>query len=154
RRGRPGPPGPRGPQGPSGPKGDKGDAGLQGPAGREGIPGPQGPAGTKGDQGSTGPKGDNGVANVLFSRKTSATPLPHGSAIEVASLAVPAGNYLVTAQIQFEEGTNCDPSSGVCFNTPDTVTCHFLGAELDAYSTEVAVSNHPPGDNSNWEAPL
>src|SRR5215208_1798082 len=81
-----------GPQGPAGPKGATGGAGPRG------LQGERGPVGATGPVGPVGPKGDPSlvavhrtVADNIQITGDSATPL--------ASLALPAGSYLLHAKL-------------------------------------------------------
>jgi Collagen triple helix repeat (20 copies) len=89
-----------GPQGAPGIKGDpgvqgdpgvKGDQGVQGDPGVKGDPGVQGDPGVKGDQGETGP------SDVYSARLTLKAITPGFGYQPVVSVALPAGNYLVSA---------------------------------------------------------
>jgi Collagen triple helix repeat (20 copies) len=83
-----GAPGPQGPKGESGPKGD---------AGAKGDAGPQGDPGVKGDEGVKGDQGDIGPSDVYSTRVTLKGVTPGLGLMTVVSLALPAGNYLVSA---------------------------------------------------------
>jgi len=91
-----------GPQGPAGPAGQTGPAG---PAGAQGSQGPAGPAGPAGPQGPAGPAGSSHV----FSTSGPAFTQVNGStnAVQVASLSLPAGLYLIQgkAGIHNEDGS-------------------------------------------------
>jgi len=116
-----------GAQGPAGPAGATGLAGAQGPAGAAGAQGPTGPTGPQGSTGPQGPAGSGG--QVYFTHPINCNDLTfdvwictssnsaitingnsggtQGSAT-VASLQVPAGSYLVTANVSF--GSSSDPN--------------------------------------------
>jgi collagen triple helix repeat protein len=104
--------GPEGPKGDTGAKGDtgpqgapgiKGDPGVQGAPGIKGDPGVQGDPGVKGDpgvQGDPGVKGDQGEtgpSDVYSARLTLKAITPGFGYQPVVSVALPAGNYLVSA---------------------------------------------------------
>jgi hypothetical protein len=74
-----------------GPTGQTGPTGPTGPQGEQGVPGPPGPAGPP------GPPGPPGVGKAFQTDKFSAA-VPNGDQTTVASLALPAGNYVVTAK--------------------------------------------------------
>lgn len=77
-------------QGPQGPQG------LPGAQGAQGLPGPQG---VKGDTGATGPKGDPGPAmlpTVYIKRVWSASVPQSNVPTDIATLSLPAGNFLVS----------------------------------------------------------
>ncbi|MEA2170215.1 MAG: hypothetical protein QOF76_3515 [Solirubrobacteraceae bacterium] len=104
-----GPAGATGPSGLSGPTGPTGPRGLHGDVGKTGLRGPTGARGTTGSIGQRGPQGPVGPAG--------ASGLPHayvgtshaGSTQDAAGfgdnwtllndVSVPAGNYLVSAQL-------------------------------------------------------
>jgi Collagen triple helix repeat (20 copies) len=104
-----------GPEGPKGDSGAKGDAGPQGDPGIKGDPGAQGDPGVKGDpgaQGDPGVKGDPGVqgdpgvkgeqgetgpSDVYSAALTLKAITPGFGYQTVVSVALPAGNYLVSA---------------------------------------------------------
>jgi hypothetical protein len=100
-----GPQGATGPKGPSGPKGATGPAGPKGPAGGPtGPTGPRGPAG--GPTGPTGPKGSTGTRGPTgpvgpstgYITNSPADPIPEGTTTTLASLLLPAGNYMVSGK--------------------------------------------------------
>jgi hypothetical protein len=86
-----GDPGVKGDQGVQGDPGVKGDPGVQGDPGVKGDPGVQGDPGVKGDQGETGP------SDVYSARLTLKAITPGFGYQPVVSVALPAGNYLVSA---------------------------------------------------------
>jgi hypothetical protein len=124
-----GPPGPQGPIGLTGATGPQGATGLEGPmgpSGVDGLPGPQGPPGPQGLQGAIGPAGPqgpqggtgatgaagpqgpagNGVVSVSYAWAPPNTYWPlslssNGGYNELAELALPAGNYVMTARAYF-----------------------------------------------------
>jgi hypothetical protein len=88
----------------------KGTAGARGANGAGGAPGAKGASGATGAQGVTGPAGSAGAANG-FSTQDSPTALivvlGAGIGTPVASVALPAGNFVVQADVQVENtGTN------------------------------------------------
>lgn len=96
-----------------GPKGNNGVPGAPGP------PGPSGPVGPPGSQGPPGPAGAGGASDV-YSVSTPSVGL-RILAEEVASLAVPAGQYwvLFTSTV-----TN---TTSDLLNPTDTIGCAFVG---------------------------
>lgn len=81
--------------GPTGPQGPQGATGPQGAAGPAGPQGPQGPAGPQGAQGTPG------VSSAYqYAWDSPSLALTTGFA-EVASLQVPAGRFVITAQASF-----------------------------------------------------
>lgn len=82
-------------QGPQGPEGPQGPAGPQGP---QGAPGPQGPQGVPGAQGSS-------TAFSTFRQngdgRGDRIAVPRGTFVNVGSLTVPSGSYVVMAYIWF-----------------------------------------------------
>ena len=69
------------------------DWNRQGPQGESGPAGPAGPKGDKGDQGERGP-------SELFHDNWDVDSVPLAPGTVVASLSLPAGSYLVTAQAE------------------------------------------------------
>jgi hypothetical protein len=86
-----GPAGPKGDTGPQGLSGVKGETGPKGETGAKGDPGVQGDPGVKGEQGETGP------SDVYSARLTLKAITPGFGYQSVVSVALPAGNYLVSA---------------------------------------------------------
>jgi hypothetical protein len=126
-----GPKGDQGDQGTQGPKGDQGDQGLEGPKGDQGIPGTagakgdqgvagiQGPKGDKGDQGIQGPQGIQGVPGTPGATGSTAAfsvgptgrfgnvevqPNNAQAPVSIGTLTLPAGTYLVLANVTFVNG--------------------------------------------------
>jgi hypothetical protein len=86
-----GPIGPKGDTGPQGLPGVKGETGPRGEAGAKGDPGVQGDPGVKGEQGEIGP-------SDVYSARLSLKAISPGFGYQpVVSVALPAGNYLVSA---------------------------------------------------------
>lgn len=81
--------GSRGPNGPSGPKGE---------LGQKGEPGPKGEPGARGEQGSKGAEGEPGPSHA-YSAKVVAASIQLSPGTTVATLAVPAGSYSITATL-------------------------------------------------------
>lgn len=98
-----GAPGATGPRGPPGPQGAPG---LQGPPGPQGAPGPQGTPGLQGPPGPQGPPGAPapaaGTPAYTFSNPAQITVGPANTAVLIATLDVPAGNYVVEAKAQLQ----------------------------------------------------
>jgi hypothetical protein len=98
-----GPTGPQGPQGATGTQGAQGDPGPQGPIGPEG---PQGPTGATGPQGPQGPQGAPGLSNAYSAQDDSANNnvILTSSLQAVSGLSLAAGNYIVNALVQVNNG--------------------------------------------------
>jgi hypothetical protein len=138
--------GDKGDSGPAGAKGDKGDSGPAGPKGDRGEKGDPGTASAKGDKGDKGEKGDkgdpgaagqkgadgkngtngtngtdgaNGVSAAFFQRKTVVPVALANSEMEVSHMSVPAGAYLVHAEVVAQSAAL----------KIDTVKCRFVGYE-------------------------
>ena len=109
-----GPAGPQGRQGNTGapgaqgPPGPPGQQGPPGPPGQPGQQGPPGPPGQQGQQGPPGPRGPSGVSQLYTYVRVSnfgAGPLIATlgqGAQPVASLNLPAGQYLIEATLYFD----------------------------------------------------
>jgi hypothetical protein len=83
--------------GATGPEGPKGDPGAKGDAGPQGAPGIKGDPGVQGDSGVQGEQGDTGPSDVYSARLTLKAITPGFGYQTVVSIALPAGNYLVSA---------------------------------------------------------
>lgn len=98
-----GEPGLAGQPGPAGLTGSQGSPGSPGSPGEIGATGPQGAAGIQGPVGATGPTGAAGPADVW----TWSSGSTSGHYIEGADVALPAGDYAVTASAQaYNSGTS------------------------------------------------
>jgi hypothetical protein len=86
-----GPEGPKGDTGPQGVAGAKGDAGPKGETGAKGDSGVPGDPGAKGDQGEIGP------SDAYSARATLKAVMPGFGYQPIVSVALPAGNYVVSA---------------------------------------------------------
>jgi hypothetical protein len=122
--------------------GPQGPAGPQGP---QGIPGPTGPAGPQGPSGPIGPQGPAGPSGLshAYTASTSIVNLRTNDT-EVASVTVPAGNYVIfgkatlTSQDSDKQNSNCKLSTG------DTTTIVLTGAGLpQAVSVHDFATNLP-----------
>jgi hypothetical protein len=95
-----GSPGSNGANGANGPNGANGTNGIDGAVGPKGVEGAKGATGAQGPQGTAGTNG----TITPFSAKQGLTVLPTSaptaSATTVVELAVPAGNYVVSAKTQ------------------------------------------------------
>jgi Collagen triple helix repeat (20 copies) len=89
--------GPVGPKGDTGPQGAKGDAGPQGIPGDKGDAGAKGETGAKGDPGVKGDRGETGPSDVYSARAILKAVNPGFGFQSIVSVALPAGNYLVSA---------------------------------------------------------
>jgi collagen triple helix repeat protein len=88
--------GPRGPRGPKGAKGAKGATGATGAAGAAGLPGQKGAQGATGAKGDTGPRGPSD-GRMAFLEDDVEIGTSEATAKTVASLTLPAGNWMLTA---------------------------------------------------------
>ena len=110
-----GPAGPAGPQGPAGPTGATGATGATGGTGATGATGPAGPAGPAG--------GGGGAAHI-----TRSSQVQGGGAnqpVDVVSLTLPAGAYLLSGRITAVNGGGGGP----------VVTCDLTGLPSDTDET-------------------
>jgi hypothetical protein len=79
--------------------GPQGPHGLPGPQGPEGPQGPQDATGGTGPAGPVGPAGPSGTSTAsIASNNTNVGIIDDGSRHELTHLALPAGNYAVTAK--------------------------------------------------------
>jgi hypothetical protein len=90
--------------------------GPQGPAGPQGPTGATGPAGPTGPTGPQGPAGANGVGHAWVG---SGFNTINNSQVTLASVTVPAGSYLIFAQVNVENGDSSDQSLFCTLTTPD-----------------------------------
>lgn len=100
--------------GPAGPQGPTGTTGAQGP---QGIPGPPGPTGPAGATGPAGPTGSSGFSHAWVANGT--TTNITGGFVTVASLSLPAGNYLLSSKT-YVENDDTTAHSAVCSLNNDT----------------------------------
>jgi len=91
-----------GPQGPQGGPGAKGDTGPVGPQGDKGDVGPAGPQGDKGDTGPAGPAHVTNILQVSVDR----ADVPNGNDTTVATLSLPQGHYVITADATAHNQSN------------------------------------------------
>jgi hypothetical protein len=89
--------GPVGPKGDTGPQGLPGIHGDTGPKGETGAKGDPGVAGVPGDPGAKGEQGETGPSDVYSARLKLKSINPGFGYQTVVSVALPAGNYLVSA---------------------------------------------------------
>ena len=113
-----------GPRGPSGPAGPTGAQGPQGPAGLQGPKGDTGATGLPGPQGSPGPAG----TSQAWATAGSGITRVGTEWTTVASLALPAGKYMIAATLRV-----------ATYDTPATTlaTCRLVRAgqpSVDVYS--------------------
>lgn len=136
--GPPGPPGPQGPAGPAGPVGPTGANGPAGPQGANGIPGPVGPTGANGIPGPAGPIGPPGPAGgppgpvgppgpagvrgpsdaftklVVNPLGTPDGVVPEGSFKTFAQFNLPAGGFIVSANVTISNADQALPANVSC----------------------------------------
>jgi hypothetical protein len=91
-----------GPQGPQGIAGPKGDTGPQGPTGAKGDQGAPGPQGAKGDTGPAGPAHFTDIQQISIDR----ADVPNGNDTTVATLNLPQGHYVITADATAHNKSN------------------------------------------------
>jgi hypothetical protein len=136
-----------GPQGPSGLTGTTGPAGPTGPTGAAGPTGATGPTGSIGPTGATGPQGPAGISSV-FQTHGAGAPISEAGLSVVASLTLPAGNYLLAAIIPVTQNVpgldQCDltqPGSTLTYQNvePYTASNTYVVSDL-SLSTTVALT--------------
>jgi hypothetical protein len=117
-----------GPQGPAGPQGPTGATGATGPAGPTGPTGPQGPAGA------------NGVGHAWVGSNDSLVILDN-SYPTVASVTVPAGNYLIFGKTWLQNNDDSD-QYGVCkLSTGDQTWVRLAGENGGGWTQSVSVQD-------------
>jgi hypothetical protein len=95
-----------------------------GPPGSPGVAGPTGPSGPPGVSGPVGPPGPSGAANAYAGPEGPSTDQFGTQDVNVASVAVPAGNYAVTASVEILNFTP-DYRSGACLLSDADHTVQF-----------------------------
>lgn len=126
----------RGTKGDNGSSGAKGDNGLSGSNGANGANGPNGANGANGvdgDDGADGNNGADGADGILspLSVAVASVPLPTSvSRTVVATLNVPAGNYVVFAKTQLSHT-----------GAGDSVDCYLRAGSTDI--DQVSMKTHP-----------
>jgi hypothetical protein len=98
------------------PAGPAGPAGAAGPNGETGATGEQGPKGEPGERGERGEEGPRGPSDLYRETSVEGTEflLFSGAEATIASLTVPAGNYLVTAKETAEAFVSATPATLEC----------------------------------------
>lgn len=79
------------------------------------LRGKQGPQGPQGEKGAKGDPGENGVVSPLFSQSGSVN-IPASSELAVDTLDVPAGKYVVSANVSITTNATDVVSCGVSTN--------------------------------------
>lgn len=156
--------GAQGPAGPNGPTGATGGTGLQGPQGPRGLqglpgsPGPQGvpgPAGTGGAVFTTVAPGPKLFTNYRCSTPFGITGLPTcpratEAMTPVASLDLPAGEYVVLATIQLK-----NQATFFLENNGRVVNCALYRGPYDPFNVIRQSSEYLDGIDSNrWYAQM
>ena len=116
-----------GPQGTQGVPGIKGDTGPQGPAGDKGDQGAPGAQGAKGDTGPTGPAHSTDIKQVSVDH----ADVPNGNDTTIATLNVPQGHYVITADATVHNESN----------DVNTWNCKLFGNGDFLDSTQTATQN-------------
>ncbi|MBI4908477.1 MAG: collagen-like protein [Acidobacteria bacterium] len=148
-----GPVGSQGPQGPAGPQGLQGLQGPVGPTGLQGVQGSPGPAGPIGPPGPQGPLGPSGVSQVYWTYGPVDAPGPitdipprDSSPKTLAKMTVPAGFYVVTADVGLENIANF-----ALQDNDRTVQCLISPSEW-SFSTTVTGGTGLPGKQERLSA--
>jgi hypothetical protein len=120
-----------------GPQGPQGIQGMQGPTGAVGPVGPTGPTGPQGAAGS------NGVGHAYVDSEQSLVALNNSFPV-VASVTVPAGNYLIFGKSNVSNGDGSDQVVKCQLSTGDLAITHLGGAPngqavVDLQDTAVSV---------------
>lgn len=104
-------------EGEPGEKGEPGEQGATGPQGPAGPTGPTGPAGPTGPQGPAGPAGPATTGYSAYNQ----TFRPLAGTEVVLSKTLPAGSYVITAVVGFNNNTAvADTAIGSCEMGPST----------------------------------
>jgi hypothetical protein len=143
-----------GPTGPSGPTGPTGPSGPTGPTG------PSGPTGPTGPSGPTGPTGPTGPSDAWYAQSPPNTNIPSNGAtpVTVASLVLPAGNFVVTASgwaadnVSGNSDVRCSIRGFVDFAEDGLLNVGPFGtlADEETYSTTLNLA-FPSGATVNLE---
>jgi hypothetical protein len=140
-QGSPGPKGAPGPEGAVGPAGAAGPAGARGPAGPEGPAGPAGAMGAQGAPGPEGPEGPQGATGPSNGYVTAAqgilVTLPaNGDEEIIASLDLPAGDYVLSASVSLVDTASDAQQAGYCiFNSTDGFSFGYIDWGLSTAGT-------------------
>lgn len=125
--------------------------GPQGPQGIQGIQGPQGPTGATGSQGPTGPTGPAGASGVghAYTASTPGIVNLDNSFPTVASVTVPAGNYLIFGKTWLQN-VDGDSQDGICkLSTGDVTLVSLNGTTDGAFAQSVSVQDAAIGVPDN-----
>ena len=96
--------------------------------------GPSGPAGPTGPTGPTGPQGPSTLPATFTGVNYNPVPIADGDTLSVAHVAVPAGNYTVTADV--DAHNNSSPTA--------LVNCYLSGGS-DSTASDIA-----PSSEESW----
>lgn len=119
---------------------------LVGPQGPQGIQGPQGLTGATGSQGPTGPTGPTGPAGAsgvghAYTASTPGIVNLDNSFPTVASVTVPAGNYLVFGKT-WVQNVDGDSQNGICkLSTGDVTLVSLTGTTDGGFAQSVSVQD-------------
>jgi collagen triple helix repeat protein len=94
------------------PAGEPGDTGPAGPQGARGPQGATGAAGTPGSKGDTGSQGPAGPVNVLYKRQAGSVTSSNG--VEIASIALPAGKWLLSGSVVADDASTTADALATC----------------------------------------
>jgi hypothetical protein len=128
----------------TGPAGPAGADGAPGPAGPIGLTGPAGPVGPTGPTGAQGPPGPNGTTAFAVSRGLSGgapVALAQGF-VDVASIFVPGGSYLVTSKVVLTNTNLVVPSLARCILTRSGSLIDLSEVTLAEGAGEATMSLH------------
>jgi collagen triple helix repeat protein len=95
------------------PAGKPGDTGPAGPQGAQGPQGAKGPAGAPGRKGDTGSPGPAGPVNVLYKRQ--AGTVTGSDSVAIASIALPAGTWLLSGSVVADDASATADALANCF---------------------------------------
>jgi hypothetical protein len=112
--------------------------GPQGPAGPQGPTGATGPAGPTGPTGPQGPAGADGIGHAYVNNSDSVS-LDNSFPV-VASVTVPAGNYLIFGKTWLFNGDGSEQDGKCRLSTGDS-TMVRLGGSGSAFSLSVSVQD-------------
>jgi hypothetical protein len=127
--------GPQGPIGPQGPQGVTGPQGPSGPLGPQGLTGPQGPSGP------SGAAGPGGLSHAYVDSHVNAVGLSGFADTPVASVNVPAGNYVIFGKAIVGNGDG-DTQNGECkLSTGDHSGVRLAVANNGGYFQTISVQD-------------
>jgi hypothetical protein len=133
--------GPTGATGPTGDTGPIGPTGVTGATGQTGATGATGQTGAAGAAGATGAPGAAGTSDVYWTQTGFSTAIAiNNPGADVATLNVPAGNYLINFSAALENSDDSGQTATCQLNVGGASTIRLPQADVDlAYQPSISV---------------